>query len=158
MAVKLRLRRMGKKRQPIYKVVAADARSPRDGKIIEAIGLYNPKTDPATIDIKEDRALYWLGVGAQPTVTVKNLLSVQGILLKRELVKSGLSEEKIAAKLDEWQKIQEAKAEAVQKKKSNKSKKTEVKVESKEEPKEDSKPEVETTSSDEDKTEVQNSE
>ena len=65
---------MGKKRQPIYKVVAADERSPRDGKFIEAIGLYNPITDPATIDIKEERALYWLGVGAQPTTTVKGLL------------------------------------------------------------------------------------
>ena len=75
MAVKLRLRRMGKKKQPIYKVVAADERSPRDGRFIEAIGLYNPITDPATIDIQEDRALYWLGVGAQPTDTVKNLLS-----------------------------------------------------------------------------------
>ncbi len=59
MAVKLRLCRMGKKRQPIYKLVAADARSPRDGKYIEAIGSYNPKTEPATIEIKEDRALYW---------------------------------------------------------------------------------------------------
>jgi len=75
LAVKLRLRKMGKKKQPVYKVVAADSRSPRDGKFIEAIGLYNPKTDPATINIKEDRALYWLIVGAQPTDTVKNLLS-----------------------------------------------------------------------------------
>ena len=95
MAVKLRLSRMGKKRQPVYKVVAADARSPRDGRIIEAIGLYNPKTEPATVDIKEERALYWLGVGAQPTTTVKNLLSKKGILLKRELLNKGLSEDKI---------------------------------------------------------------
>lgn len=102
MAVKLRLRRMGKKRQPIYKVVAADARSPRDGKYIEAIGSYNPLTDPATIELQEDRALYWLGCGAQPTETVKNLLSKQGILLKNDLQKKGLSEEAIAAKLEEW--------------------------------------------------------
>jgi small subunit ribosomal protein S16 len=93
---------MGKKRQPIYKVVAADARSPRDGKYIEAIGSYNPLTDPATIELQEDRALYWLGCGAQPTETVKNLLSKQGILLKNDLQKKGLSEEAIAAKLDEW--------------------------------------------------------
>jgi len=65
LAVKLRLRRMGKKKQPIYKVVAADARSPRDGKFLEAIGLYNPLTNPHTININEDRALYWLSVGAQ---------------------------------------------------------------------------------------------
>jgi small subunit ribosomal protein S16 len=108
---------MGKKRQPIYKVVAADARSPRDGKFIEEIGLYNPKTDPATIDILEDRALYWLGVGAQPTDTVKNLLSKKGILLKRELVKRGLSEQEVEIKLNEWKNIHEAKFAAELKKK-----------------------------------------
>jgi small subunit ribosomal protein S16 len=100
---------MGKKRQPIYKVVAADERSPRDGKFIEAIGLYNPITDPATIDIKEERALYWLGVGAQPTTTVKGLLSKKGILYKRELLRSGISEEEVAVKLEEWSKNKEAK-------------------------------------------------
>lgn len=109
MAVKLRLRRMGKKRQPIYKVVAADERSPRDGKFIEAIGLYNPITNPATVEIAEDRALYWLGVGAQPTQTVKNLLSKQGILYKKELLGSGLGEEEVTVKLDEWMKNKEAK-------------------------------------------------
>ena len=126
MAVKLRLRRMGKKKQPIYKVVAADERSPRDGKFIEAIGLYNPITDPATIDIKEERALYWLGVGAQPTTTVKGLLSRQGILYKRELLRSGLSEEEVAVKLDEWLKNKEAKSA------SKATKKAEVKVEKEE--------------------------
>ena len=99
---------MGKKRQPVYKVVAADVRSPRDGKYIEAIGLYNPKTDPATIELKEDRALYWLGCGAQPTVTVKNILSSKGLLLKKELMNEGLSEDAISAKLEEWSKIQES--------------------------------------------------
>ncbi len=122
MAVKLRLRRMGKKKQPIYKVVAADSRSPRDGKFIEAIGLYNPKTNPATVDIIEERALYWLGVGAQPTDTVKNLLSDQGIILKRELTKNGLSEEQISLKLDDWKKIKEANLTSSLKKKSEKAK------------------------------------
>jgi small subunit ribosomal protein S16 len=122
LAVKLRLRRMGKKKQPIYKVVAADSRSPRDGKFIEAIGLYNPKTDPATVEIKEARAMYWLGVGAQPTDTVKNLLSQQGIILKRELAKQGLNEEQITLKLDEWKKLKEASLEASLKKKSEKAK------------------------------------
>ena len=111
---------MGKKKQPVYKVVAADSRSPRDGKFIEAIGLYNPKTDPATINIKEDRALYWLSVGAQPTDTVKNLLSNQGIILKRELTKQGLSETDIALKLEEWKKLKEANLAALMKKKSEK--------------------------------------
>lgn len=109
MAVKIRLRRMGKKGQPIYKVVAADERSPRDGKFIEIIGMYNPITNPATIDIKEERALYWLGVGALPTPTVKGLLSKQGILYKQDLLNSGLKEEEVAAKLGEWLKNKEAK-------------------------------------------------
>jgi len=122
LAVKLRLRRMGKKKQPIYKVVAADSRSPRDGKFIEAIGLYNPKTNPATVDIKEERAMYWLGVGAQPTDTVKNLLSNKGIILKRELKKKGLNEEQISAKLDEWNKIKEANLAAALNKKAGKAK------------------------------------
>jgi small subunit ribosomal protein S16 len=122
LAVKLRLRRMGKKRQPIYKVVAADARSPRDGKYIEAIGSYNPKTDPATIELNEERALYWLGCGAQPTETVKNLLNKKGILLKKELLKEGLSEEAISAKLEEWGKnkdslLEKKKVKAEQQKK-----------------------------------------
>ena len=117
MAVKLRLKRMGKKKQPIYKVVAADSRSPRDGKFIEAIGLYNPITEPATVEIKETRAMYWLNVGAQPTLTVKNLLSQKGILLKRQLIKKGLKEEEIAAKLEEWAKLKEANLAAKLKKK-----------------------------------------
>jgi len=123
LAVKLRLRKMGKmgkKKQPVYKVVAADSRSPRDGKFIEAIGLYNPKTDPATINIKEERAIYWLNVGAQPTDTVKNLLSNQGIILKLELAKQGLSETDIALKLEEWKKLKEANLAALTKKKSEK--------------------------------------
>ena len=99
---------MGKKKQPIYKVVAADELSPRDGKFIEALGLYNPITDPATVEIKEERVLYWLGVGAQPTTTVKGLLSQKGILYKRELLKSDLNEEEVNLKIDEWQKQQEA--------------------------------------------------
>ena len=122
MAVKLRLRRMGKEKQPIYKVVAADVRSPRDGKFLEAIGLYNPLTNPHTININEDRALYWLSVGAQPTDTVKSLLTQKGILLKRELINRGLSEDKIEAEMSNWAKMREAKQKSsmVQKKKSKK--------------------------------------
>lgn len=111
MAVKLRLRRMGKKKQPIYKIVAADSRSPRDGKFIEAVGLYNPLTNPHTIELKEDRVNYWLNNGAIPTLTVKNLLSQKGILLKRHLEKKGLPQEKVEAELANWQKIKEASAQ-----------------------------------------------
>lgn len=133
MAVKLRLRRMGKKKQPVYKVVAADSRSPRDGKFIEAIGLYNPKTNPATVDINENRALYWLGVGAQPTDTVKNILTNQGIILKQELTKKGLSEEQISVKLDEWKKLKEASLTAKLKKREEKAKSKKASAEKAEE-------------------------
>ncbi|GAA0324925.1 30S ribosomal protein S16 [Kineococcus aurantiacus] len=78
MAVKIRLKRMGQIRAPFYRVVVADSRSKRDGRAIEEIGLYNPMTDPSTIEIKSDRAQYWLGVGAQPTEQVAALLKVTG--------------------------------------------------------------------------------
>lgn len=153
MAVKLRLRRMGKKKQPVYRVVAADARSPRDGKFIETIGTYNPLTDPATIDIKEERALYWLNVGAQPTITVKNLLSQKGILYKREMEKQGLSEEQIVAKMEEWVKMQEARLAAAKQKAEDKKKKVAVKEEVVEE-KEDKPAETENAPTEEVKAET----
>jgi small subunit ribosomal protein S16 len=90
-------------------VVAADARSPRDGKFLESIGLYNPLTNPHTVDIKEDRALYWLNNGAEPTATVRSLLSQTGILLRKDLARRGYSEEKVQTELDNWQKLQEVK-------------------------------------------------
>jgi len=108
LAVKLRLRRMGKKKQPIYKMVAADSRSPRDGKFLEAVGFYNPLTNPHTLDLKEDRIMYWLNVGAQPTNTVKSLLRQKGITLKKELLSKGLDEEKVKSELENWQKMKEA--------------------------------------------------
>jgi len=108
LAVKLRLRRMGKKKQPIYKLVAADSRSPRDGKFLEAVGFYNPLTDPHTLELKEDRIMYWLNVGAQPTHTVKSLLRQKGITLKKELLTKGLDEEKVKSEMENWQKMKEA--------------------------------------------------
>jgi len=108
LAVKLRLRRMGKKKQPIYKIVAADARSPRDGRFLEILGLYNPLTNPHTVNINEDRILYWLSNGAQPTNTVKSLLRQKGITLKNDLIKRGVTEEKIETELSEWKKLKEA--------------------------------------------------
>jgi small subunit ribosomal protein S16 len=82
MAVKLRLKRMGAKKKPFYRVVVADSRTKRDGETIEDIGYYNPITVPATVNIDEEKALSWLSNGAQPTDTVKNLLSKQGIMKK----------------------------------------------------------------------------
>lgn len=120
MAVKLRLRRLGKKKQPIFKIVAADSRSPRDGKFIEAIGLYNPLTHPASLELKEDRALYWLENGAQPTDTVRNLLSQKGILLEMHLKKKGASIEKITEEKEKFQKLREAQSKTIKPRKKKK--------------------------------------
>jgi small subunit ribosomal protein S16 len=109
LSVRLRLRRMGKKKQPIYKVVAADSRSPRDGKFLEAVGIYNPLTKPHTVDLKEERVFYWLDKGAQPTDTVKSLLRQNGITLKREMMRKGKSEEEINSEMENRQKLREAK-------------------------------------------------
>lgn len=78
MAVKLRLMRMGKKKQPTYRVVAADSRSPRDGRFIEIVGSYDPRQEPSAIRIDDERALKWLRYGAQPTETVEKLLKISG--------------------------------------------------------------------------------
>ena len=82
MAVKIRLKRMGSKKSPFYRVVVADSRSPRDGRFIETIGTYNPLLNPAEVSINEELALQWLANGAQPSDTVRNLLSQQGIMKK----------------------------------------------------------------------------
>ena len=96
MATKIRLQRHGRKNYAFYKIVVADSRAPRDGKFIERIGSYNPNTNPATIDLDFERALYWLNVGAQPTDTTRNILSEQGVLLMKHLqggVKKGAFDE-----------------------------------------------------------------
>jgi small subunit ribosomal protein S16 len=79
MAVRIRLTRVGSRKNPIWRIVVADRRSPRDGRTIETIGHYNPQTDPSTIDIDVERARHWLGAGAQPTRTVAGLLRIKGI-------------------------------------------------------------------------------
>lgn len=87
MAVKIRLKRMGAKKRPFYRVVVADSRSPRDGRFIETLGHYDSTTEPAVIKIDEEKAIEWLQKGAQPTDTVKNLFSKTGILKKWDEVK-----------------------------------------------------------------------
>ena len=82
MAVKLRLKRMGAKKSPFYRIVAADSRSPRDGRMIEVVGYYNPTTSPAEVKVDEEKAMKWLTTGAEPTDTVRDLLSKQGIMKK----------------------------------------------------------------------------
>lgn len=106
MAVKLRLRRMGRKKRPFYRIVAADARSPRDGRFIEEIGYYNPLTDPLTLEVNEERALYWLQQGAIPTDTVKSLLRRKGVILKFDLMRQGIAEEKIVEEMKKWELLQ----------------------------------------------------
>jgi|SRR5690554_4870777 len=112
MAVKIRLARRGRKKLALYDVVVADARAPRDGRFIEKIGTYNPNTDPASININDDRALKWLLNGAQPTDTVKAMLSYRGVLLKKHLrigvIKGAVSEEEAEKRFEEWKERKEA--------------------------------------------------
>ena len=89
MAVKIRLKRMGAKKTPFYRIVVADSRSPRDGRFIETVGTYNPVAQPAVVDINEELALKWLQDGAKPSDTVRNLFSNQGIMEKFHNAKLG---------------------------------------------------------------------
>ena len=106
MPVKIRLQRHGKKGKPYYWIVAADARSKRDGKYLEKLGAYNPNTNPATIELNLDGAVTWLQNGAQPTDTARAILSYKGALLKNHLVggvkKGALTEEQAEAKFNAW--------------------------------------------------------
>lgn len=106
MPVKIRLRRMGKKKQPFYRIVAVDSRGRRDGKYLDKIGHYNPLTDPAEIVINEEKMMLWLNRGAQPTDTVKSMLRKQGLLLKWTLMKRGLDEEQISEEMEKWEVLQ----------------------------------------------------
>ena len=89
MAVKIRLKRMGAHKNPFYRIVVADSRSPRDGRYIEIVGTYNPVANPAVVEINEELALKWLSTGAKPSDTVRNLFSNQGIMEKFHNQKSG---------------------------------------------------------------------
>jgi small subunit ribosomal protein S16 len=98
--VKIRLRRTGAKKQPSYRVVVADSRSPRDGRFIEIIGHYNPRTEPVTVNIQEDRALHWLSEGAQMTETVQKLLANLGTLDRFARLKEGAALEELLAEAE----------------------------------------------------------
>lgn len=116
MAVRIRLARKGRKKLAYYHIVVADSRSPRDGRFIEKIGSYNPRTDPATIEIDFNKALDWLQKGAQPTDTCRAILSYKGILLKKHLLegvkKGAFDEAEAERRFNEWMKQQEEKIEA----------------------------------------------
>jgi ribosomal protein S16 len=106
MATKIRLQRHGRKSYAFYSIVIADVRAPRDGKFTEKLGTYNPNTNPATVDLNFERALYWVECGAQPTDTVRNILSREGVYLMKHLrggVKKGAFDEAAAqAKFEAW--------------------------------------------------------
>ena len=120
MPVRIRLQRHGKKGKPIYWIVAADSRAKRDGRYLEKLGIYNPNTLPATVELNLDRAVDWLQNGAQPSDTARNLLSEHGAMLKNHLIngvnKGALTEDDVNAKFEAWLKDKESKNETLQKK------------------------------------------
>jgi small subunit ribosomal protein S16 len=120
MPVRIRLQRHGKKGKPIYWIVAADSRAKRDGRYLEKLGIYNPNTLPATVELDLDRAVDWLQNGAQPSDTARNLLSEQGAMLKNHLIngvhKGALTEEDVNSKFEAWLKDKESKNQTIQKK------------------------------------------
>ena len=113
MPARIRLQRHGKKNQPFYHIVVADGRAPRDGKFIEKLGTYNPLTNPATIDLNFDRAVEWVKNGAQPSDTVRRILSYKGVLLRRHLQigveKGAISQEQADVRFNEWLQAKEVK-------------------------------------------------
>jgi small subunit ribosomal protein S16 len=101
LAVKIRLKKMGSKKRPFYRLIAADSRSPRDGRFLDNLGHYNPMVEPAEIKIDEDKVYKWLGNGALPTESAANLLKAEGILERWELFKTGLTVVEVNAKIEE---------------------------------------------------------
>ena len=118
--VRIRLRRMGAKKKPFYRIVVADKRSPRDGRFIETIGTYNPLTNPETVEIKHDRAAHWLSKGAQPSDAVARLLRTAGLLdengkpLPLEIETEAPADETAEASVDEEQSIKTEEAEEIE--------------------------------------------
>ena len=114
------MQRGGRKGYAVYRIVIADVRAPRDGKFTEKIGTYNPNTNPATVDLNFDRALYWVETGAQPTDTVRNLLRGEGVYMMKHLrggVKKGAFDEATCQqKFDAWKKVKDASKETLEKK------------------------------------------
>lgn len=124
--VKLRLKRAGKKKKPVYKIVAADARSPRDGRFIEEIGFYDPNFEPIKLSVKYNRVQYWIKNGAKPTLTVYNLLKNEGIIYRMYLEKKGKTPDEIEYEMEKFTNTRKDKlAKAKDKKEKLKSKKKE---------------------------------
>lgn len=124
MATKIRLQRRGRKNYPFYQIIIADSKAPRDGKFIEKIGSYNPNTNPATIVLDFDKALQWLQTGAQPTDTVRNILSHEGVLMMKHLLggvkKGAFTEAEAETKFQAWKTNKAKNVEAIVSKNENK--------------------------------------
>jgi small subunit ribosomal protein S16 len=107
--IKIRLQRRGRKKRPFYHIVVADSRAPRDGRVVERLGRFDNVSENQQLVLDEDRVIYWLGVGAKPSETVRSLLKKEGILYKMHLLRWGWEDEKIDAALKEWRDAKEAK-------------------------------------------------
>lgn len=146
MSVKIRLQRGGRKKQPFYQIVVADSRSPRDGRFIEKVGIYNPMTAPATIDLDSDKAFDWLMKGAQPTDTVRAILRFKGVYFKKHLMrgvaKGAMTPEEAQAKYEAWVAEKDAKTAARRVKVSEKKQEQNVLMFGKPKPKPVPEPEV----------------
>ena len=132
MATKIRLTRIGRRHRPFYRVVVTDVRAPRNGRFIETLGFYNPLPVQAEVQIKRDRALYWLQTGAIPTNTVQNLFQKQGIYLELDLTQRGLSPDQIAVELQKHQLVQDERRKRLAEKRAKKKSKKAIEAASKE--------------------------
>jgi small subunit ribosomal protein S16 len=116
-AVRLRLRRIGKKKAPMYQIVAADSRSKRDGRFLEVVGRYEPRQHPAAVQTRDERVLHWLRHGARPTDTVRSLLRSTGLWYRWTLARNGLDDARVATELEKWQMAQGMKRQRVEQRK-----------------------------------------
>ena len=142
MSVKIRLKRMGSKKRPFYRIITTDSRNARDGRFIETLGYYNPMTDPADIKIKEDLVYKWMERGAQPSGTTEQILRSTGVLKKWSLLKQGVSRDELEAKYEELKSKETPPVSAAEKKQKAEAKKAEAEAALKAE--EDAKAETET--------------
>ena len=126
MAVKIRMKKMGSKKRPFYRVVAVDTRSPRDGRFIETLGYYNPLNDPPDVRFDEDKVFKWLNVGAEPSSNIKQLLKKAGLLEKWQLLRSGVKISELDAAIEKRRDKQPKPKPAAEKRKSSKKKAAEV--------------------------------
>ena len=127
--VKLRLAKQGRKKLPIYKIVAADSRNRRDGRFIEALGQYRPQNETGKVQLNEERIMYWLNVGAQPTDTMRSILSKEGILLKWHLEKKKVDPARAQEIFNTWKSEKQAQAEKKQMSKTDSAKKKKAEAE-----------------------------